>query len=264
MKLFCVYRPCFGLLIYHLVIAKSDRQNASGQWRHRLKPLHQESFGNGDPLTPVRLEVLDQETQEAIERLVTAGLLAPTQRVVRPLFPLADDASQTPLTETERARIGVLREQAARKLKAACVLGEAGLVEEARSPLLAAILLHFRVLAATRRLPEPEDLTAALLPPLARHFGGDLQILRSFIEEVAGDWQSAARALSNGRGTNAGKLNRLGERLGRMARWYSPAQSAAAKYCHNPVFSTVMEDCKGTLNMRASSKKHPFIDREPV
>ncbi len=171
-------------------------EREAAQWRERLAPLHEEYFAQGDPLAPVRFEVLDRETQEAIERLVAAGLLAPTLRVARPLFPLPDEPSPPPLTDAERARIAGLREQAGRKLKAACVLGEAGLTEEARPPLLAAILLHARGLAVTHRLPEPEDFTTALGPPLGRHFNSNVEILRSFISTEAGDWQSAAKVLS--------------------------------------------------------------------
>ena len=171
-------------------------EREAAQWRERLWPMHQEYFGTGDPLTPVQLEVLDRATQETIERLTAAGLLAPTLRVVRPLFPLPGPLSPPTLTAAERAHVGELREQGARKLKAACVLGEAGLTEEGCPPLLAAILLYARALAATHRVTEPEDLATALLPPLAPHFGEELAILRSFISENSSDWQAAAKVLS--------------------------------------------------------------------
>jgi superfamily II DNA or RNA helicase len=171
-------------------------EREAAQWRERLTPLHEEYFDGGDPLSPVHLEVFDRATHEAIDRLIATGLLAPASRGVRPLFPAPEEPAAPPaLSDAERARIAALRDQAARKLKAVRVLGEAGLLEEARPALLDAILLHSRALAAAHRLPEPEDVAAALLPPLARYFDGMLPALRSFVAEDGGDWRPAAEAL---------------------------------------------------------------------
>ena len=77
-------------------------ERVAARWHEQLAPLHGEYFGNADPLVPVRLEVLDQETHAAIERLVAAGLLAPTARPVRPLFPAPPiSVGPPPLTEAE-------------------------------------------------------------------------------------------------------------------------------------------------------------------
>ncbi len=168
----------------------------AAQWRDRLAPLHGEYFGGGEPATPARLEVMDRGTHEAIERLIAAGLLAPTSRGSRPLYPAPEEEpAPAPLTEAERARIALLQGQTARKLKAARVLGEAGLTEEARPHLLDAIHLRGRELAVAQRLPEPEELAAALLPPVAEYFGEVLPVLSGFIEDEDGDWRAAAEAV---------------------------------------------------------------------
>lgn len=164
-------------------------------WRERLAPLASEYFGNGDPLAPVQLEVLDRATHETIERLTAAGLLAPTTRAIRPIEPGSGETIPAPLSEAERIRLTVLRDQTARKLKAARALGEAELIEEARLPLAAAIHLHARALAVKHRLPEPEAIADAFLPPLAAHFGNDLPLFRAFVAEDDGDWQPVATAL---------------------------------------------------------------------
>ena len=61
----------------------------AAQYREQLGALHEEYFGPGqwDPLAPVRLEVIDRATDEALQRLIDAGLLAKTTRATRPLWP---------------------------------------------------------------------------------------------------------------------------------------------------------------------------------
>ena len=123
------------------------------------------------------------------------GLLAPAWRAIRPLAPESDESAPAPLSAIEQARIAALREQTARRLKAARALGEAELAEEARPPLLEAIHLRARALAVSHRLPEPENLTAAFQPPLTLHFGASLPVLHSFVTETTSDWRPAAEAL---------------------------------------------------------------------
>ena len=178
-----------------LLLVVVEREAA--QWRERLAPLHREYFDHADPLAPVRLEVMDQETHAAIERLVAAGLLTPTAQGVRPLFPAVTAlVGPPPLTDAEQARLAFLREQTARKLRAATLLGDAGLTEEARPPLLDAIHWRARVLAMEHRLPEPADLAATLLPPFAQFFRNDLSVMRAFVAGADGDWQAVAKVLT--------------------------------------------------------------------
>ncbi len=181
----------------HTVLLAVVEKDAA-EWNGRLTPLYGEYFSDRDPMAPVQLEVIDRNTHEAIERLIAAGLIAPTSRAIRTLLTGASDAAgPRPLSDAERSRIGMFQEQAARKLKAGRVLGEAGLSEEARTPLIEAIHLRARALAVANRLPEPEDPSAALLPPLALHFGESLPILQSFIGEKENDWQPVVEALGS-------------------------------------------------------------------
>jgi superfamily II DNA or RNA helicase len=163
----------------------------------RLQSIHQELFGPGktDPLAPVRLEILDRATDEAIQRLIAAGLLAPTARASRPLFPAGTD-QERPLTPDEIAKARGLRELAGRRLKMARILGEGGFDEEARQPFLEAIVGFSRACATERRLPEPADTEDALRPPLSCALGDGLTVLRDFAANESMSWRPAADALA--------------------------------------------------------------------
>jgi len=158
-----------------------DRDAA--QWRERLASLHDEYFGPGqcDPLAPVRLEVIDRATDEALQRLIEAGLVAKTTRATRPLFPAPEAAcAPPPLTAAEREQAAAFRQQAARKLKMARLLADGGLDEEARPALRDAILPLGRALAIENRLPEPGTLEDSLLAPLSLCWKDALSVLRGF------------------------------------------------------------------------------------
>ncbi len=177
-----------------VLLAVVEREPA--QYHERLKALHTEYFADRDPLSLIHLEVVDRNTHEAIERLIATGVIAPTRRAVRPLLNLPEEPTPQPLSEAERSRVTALQDQAARKLKMGRVLGEAGLTDETRSPLLEAIHLQARALAVAHRLPDPPNLDAALLPPLALHFGESLPSLQSFAGQSDSDWRIVADALS--------------------------------------------------------------------
>lgn len=165
----------------------------------RIQTLHDELFGGDQTelLSPVKLEVIDRPTADALERLEAAGLIAPTFRSSRPLFP-APDAGSTPapLSKDERTRIADAREQSARKLKMATVLSEADLLEEARSPLIEAIISWGKAIAIENRLPEPESAKEALSPPIARHWGDSLSEIQSFERDEELPVKSALPAFS--------------------------------------------------------------------
>ena len=158
------------------------------QWREKLGLLHQEYFGPGqcDPLAPVRLEVIDRATDEALQRLIDAGLLAKTTRASRPLWPAeAAEAGPPSLSAAELEKAAAHRQLAARKLKMARVLSDGGLAEEARASLLEAVLPLSCALAVEQRLPEPAALDEALLPPLSSAWKEALLLLREFNRDVA-------------------------------------------------------------------------------
>ncbi len=165
--------------------------------RPRLTSLHGELFGPGktDPLAPVQLEVIDRVTDEALQRLIAAGLIARTTRASRPLFPAEEAAANAPLSAAERAKADAARAQAGRKLKMAKLLGEGGLDEETRVPLQEAIHNLARALSVENRLPEPASLDDALLPPLSHCWNEALPLLRSFVAEGSQPWKPVADAL---------------------------------------------------------------------
>jgi hypothetical protein len=161
--------------------------------RPRLEALHAEWCADLETVAPVRLEVLDRATHEALERLIAAGLIAPVSRAARPLHPVAE--TPAPLSAEELARAKTHRELAARKLKMARLLADGGLPDEARAPLLDAALILGRALAVESRLPEPGSLDDALTPPLAAAWGAHAVAIREFHAQPAADCKGAMEAL---------------------------------------------------------------------
>ena len=173
-----------------------DRQPAD--WREPLKALHAEYFGRGkaDPLAPVQLEIIDRDTDEAIERLIAMGLVARTTRAIRPLFPAGENSQPAPLTPEEVTKANNLRTGAARKLKMARLLGGSGFAEEVRPALLEAIQQLGNALAVENRLPAPGELDNILQPPLAYGWGKALPVLQGFVGNPEADWRPAAECLA--------------------------------------------------------------------
>ena len=149
-------------------------------WRERLASLHQDLFGEGkwDPLAPVKIEVIDRATDEALRRMAEAGLIAPSTRAIRSLYPAAGNGSgAVVLSEEERQRALAHRQQASRKLKMANLLEGGGLSEEARDALREAMLWTGRALAVEHRLPEPAEMKESLRPPMSLLWGDALSTL---------------------------------------------------------------------------------------
>src|SRR2546428_748495 len=89
----------------------------AAQCREKLGLLHDEYFGPGqlDPLAPVRLEVIDRATDEALQRLIEMGLVARTTRATRPLWPPpASDNAPPALSAVELEKIASYRSLASR------------------------------------------------------------------------------------------------------------------------------------------------------
>ena len=172
----------------------------AAQYREQLSSLHEEYFGPGqwDPLAPVRLEVIDRATDEALQRLIDAGLLAKTTRASRPLWPAeAAEATPPPLSPAEQEKLAAHRQLAARKLKMARVLSDAALNEEARASLLEAVAPLGCALALQHRFPEPASLNDALLPPLSPCWKDALSPLRQFVANAAHPCQPILEALTS-------------------------------------------------------------------
>ncbi len=176
-----------------VVIVERD----ADQYRERLNALHAELFGPGkiDPLAPVQLEVFDRATDDALQRLMAAGLINKTTRSSRPLFPTEQNAEAAPLSAEEQAQAKAHRERAARKLKMAGVLGASGFDDEARPVLLEAIQAFGCTLAVERRLPLPTELKHVTAPPLSHAWAEALPAIRTFVEGAEADWKSVAEQL---------------------------------------------------------------------
>jgi len=161
--------------------------------RPRLEALHAKLCADLESVAPVRLEVLDRATHEALERLIAAGLIAPISRAARPLHPVAE--TPLPLTADELARAKIHRDLAARKLKMARLLTSGGLPDEARAPLLDAALAMSRALAVEAQVPEPAMVDAALLPPLDAAWGVHAGSLHDFVAQPGAEGSKLAGAI---------------------------------------------------------------------
>lgn len=165
-------------------------------WRDKLSAPFEEFFGRdvSDPLAPVKLEVIDRSADEAVQRLVAAGLISLNTRAVRELGP--PDAEQAVrLTEAERQAAQEHRRQAGRKLKMAALLGGGGLLEEEREALLQAILCLGKALGVEHRAGEPASLEDALRNPHAHFWGDSLPVIRAFASDPSAPAAQAAAAL---------------------------------------------------------------------
>lgn len=168
-------------------------------WRERLRSVHEDFFGPGreDPLAPTQLEVIDRATDEALQRLMAAGLIAPASRATRPLFPDGEAAGgPPPLSEEEKAKAAAFRKEAQRRVKLARVLGEQEFDGEARAALLEGIQRLARSWAVEHRLPQPGSVDDALLPPLAMHWKDSLEAIRQFAADATQPWQTAGDVLA--------------------------------------------------------------------
>ncbi len=179
----------------HSVVVAVVEHNAA-LWQEKLRPVHRELFGNGqsDPLAPVKLEVIDRATDDAINRLIEAGLITRTTRVMRSLHPPAETGQA--LTDAERQQAAAHRAKAGRKLKLAALFGQEDFPEETRQAVLEAIHSTARAIAIELRLPEPAEVNDTLLPPLSRHWGESLPHLREFVSNPTGNWQPVTAALT--------------------------------------------------------------------
>jgi superfamily II DNA or RNA helicase len=164
--------------------------------REKLSAAFEEFFGKevSDPLAPVTLEVIDRSTDEAMTRLVAAGLISTSTRAIRELGESGVE-SPSKLTEAERRIAQEHRRQASRKLKMAALLGGGGLLEEAREALLQAGLWLGKALSVENRLAEPTSLEDALRTPHSLCWDGHLSAVRNYASDPSAPAAPAAIAL---------------------------------------------------------------------
>jgi superfamily II DNA/RNA helicase len=166
------------------------------KWREGLAALHKELFGPGktDPLAPVQLEVIDRATDEAVQRLIAAGLVSKSTRATRPLLQSGEEA--TTASPEEQSKAKAHRDRAARKLGVARVLGGSGFGEEARPAIIEAMHALGCSLAVEHRLPEPTDAAASLQSPYSHCWTEGLPVLDSFLRDPKADWKPVAEYLA--------------------------------------------------------------------
>jgi len=167
----------------------------SGKWRQYLNSMHSEWFLDRNQADSLQLEVIDRETYENMERLITAGLISRTARLVRPLFPAENTPVVAQLSAEEKARAQAHRDRANRKLKMARLLGDGGFEEETRLALQDSLWLFGCALAVENRLPEPADLKDVLKSPLAGCWVSALPVFQNFVEDTGSDWKPVAEQL---------------------------------------------------------------------
>jgi hypothetical protein len=181
---------------HSVLVAVVERDSAL--WQAKLAALHEELFGKerSDPLAPTKLEVIDRTTDEALQRLIAAGLVAPATRAIRELYPAGTEAAEQ-LSEEERQKALAHRQQAGRKLKMARLLAGGDLVEEEREALMQSALQLAKALAVENRSPEPAALNETFQAPAALLWGESLPIMRDFASATSSPSSPVAEVLQN-------------------------------------------------------------------
>ena len=188
--------PSRGASSVLLVVVEREAERS----RAMLRPLETQFFSEapgGEPTPAVQLEVVDRTTAELLRRLAESGVVNPSLRATRVLYPPPGVAAQ-PLTPQEQARARAAREQHARRVKMARVLAAEEMTEEARAATLAAIHELGRALAIEQHQPEPADAFGAVAPPLDANWpGGEttLVTVRSFLTDESAAVQPVLAAL---------------------------------------------------------------------
>ena len=188
--------PSRGEASVVLLVVEKDTE------RHRaeLRPLEAQFFGpfHGEEAgSKVVLEVMDRAAAELLRRLAETGVVSPSLRASRILYPPPGDQA-APLTPQEENRARQARDQHARRVKMARVLAAEEMTEEARAATLTAIYEFGRALAIEHRQPEPVNVLGAVAPPLdALWPGGDqmLVTLRSFLADESAPIQPVIAAM---------------------------------------------------------------------
>lgn len=176
--------PSRGEASVLLVVVETDAERC----RTALQPLETQILRSvvlDEPPPAIQLEVVDRATAELLRRLAETGVVSPSLRASRVLYP-PPATSASPLSPQEQNRARHSREQHARRLKMARILVSEEMTEEARASALAAIHELGRALAIEHRQPEPANALGAVAPPLDAYWpGGDAMLLalRTFLAD---------------------------------------------------------------------------------
>ena len=180
-----------------LLLVVVDRDPAF--YREKLSSVHEDLFGPGksDPLAPVQLEVIDRATDEALEKLIAAGVIARTIRTTRPLDPASQAPSVPALSREEQDRAAAHRSKAAHALKLARVLGAAGFSNETRAHLTEATLNLAQAFCTEQRIALPGTIEEAQRPPTSLVWRDSFSAVRNFFSETPSDWRAFTDLLEN-------------------------------------------------------------------
>ena len=189
--------PARGDASVLLVVVESEADRC----RALLEPLERQFFtaepGREAP-PAVRLEVMDRQTAELLRRLAESGVVSPSLRASRVLYPPVQQGAAPVLSPQEQTRARAARDQHARRLKMARVLAAEEMTEEARGALNNSIHDLGRALAIEHHLPEPSNAVGAVAPPLDAYWpGGESALLamRAFLADENAPLQPVMIAL---------------------------------------------------------------------
>jgi hypothetical protein len=108
---------------------------------------------------------MSRATAQTLDQLAASRMITLNVRARRVLYPSADRvAPQQLLSPADRERREALRTQSLRRLRAARLLADNGLAEEAGQPLRDALHAALAMRAIERGLPEPKRLDEAVYP----------------------------------------------------------------------------------------------------
>ncbi len=192
-------------VLFVVVESETDRCRAL------LEPLERQFFtaAPGKEAPPaVCLEVMDRPTAELLRRLAESGVVSPSLRTSRVLYPPMEQGAAPVLSPQEQTRAKAARDQHARRLKMARVLAAEEMTEEARGALTNAIHDLGRALAVERHLPEPSNAVGAIAPPLDACWpGGEPTVLavRTFLADESAPLDPVMIALGQPLETGANK-----------------------------------------------------------
>ena len=199
--------PARGDASVLLVVVESETDRC----RALLEPLERKFFTPqpGSEAPPaVRLEVMDRATAELLRRLAESGVVSPSLRASRVLYPPPRPENAPVLSPQEQARAKAARDQHARRLKMARVLAAEEMTEEARGALTNSIHDLGRALAIEHHLAEPSNALGAVAPPLDAYWpGGESAVLamRTFLADENASLEPPMTALGQPVETGANK-----------------------------------------------------------
>jgi hypothetical protein len=171
-------------------------QDNAARWREELARVHTEYFADQGPEAQTRLEIVDRATDEALQRMMDAGLITRTIRVARPLLPADSEGGPAKsLSPEEIAAVAEHRAETSRRLRMAQVLDGSGFPKEAREATLAAALAHIQAIAIEQGQKPPTNLSDSLLPPLRYAWADRLEAVQQLVENPLASCEPVARLL---------------------------------------------------------------------